>query len=235
MRRQSRRFLMFFGAIIAVLAAHATAQAADLFINTNTDRVNDCAQPVVNCAPKFQLGAPATIDTIQTYHRQGAAPAGKTLGLKDTTNGSIVVVPVPVTTQPASPGFEDWTASIGGQQLPAGTYQVIDSQADTWQQNARSCDGPGVVGAACDKGFAIVRGNAAPAVVEASESVTDCSATCTVTPGATNQPAFACSAHGPHSTCVREPASAENPGGGVRCTDGKNTTVCNCRSGCSTR
>ncbi|WP_266172058.1 hypothetical protein [Dyella subtropica] len=216
-------------ALLAFAGMPNASKAADLFNNTNTMQVNYCPSPFVNCPPRFKLSAPATIDVIQTYHRAGAATAGKTIGLRD-ASGSMVLGPLQVTTQPASPGFENWIASVGGQQLPAGTYTVIDSQADTWSQNVQSCDGPGVAGAACNKGFAIVRGGAP----DPSESITDCSATCTVPPATTSPPAFACSAHGPKSTCKRAAASTDNPGGGVFCTDGKNTTTCNCQTGCTT-
>ncbi|MFC5743018.1 hypothetical protein [Dyella tabacisoli] len=221
-------------ALLMFIGMPNTSKAADLFNNTNRAQVNNCQQPVVNCSPRFLLSAPATIDEIQTYHRAGAAPAGKSIGLRD-ASGSMVAGPFPVTTQPASPGFENWIASVGGQQLPAGTYTVIDSQADMWSQNARSCDGPGVVGAACNKGFAIVRGGNPPVPPPGADaSITDCSATCTVPPATTSPPAFACSAHGPKSTCKRAAASADNPGGGVMCTDGKNVTTCNCQTGCTT-
>jgi hypothetical protein len=55
-----------------------------------------------------------------------------------------------------------------------------------------------------------------------------------VPPATTSPPTFACSAHGPHSTCKRMAPSGENPGGGVTCTDGTNTTTCNCMTGCTT-
>jgi len=210
------------------------ATAADLFNNMNTLVVSDCPQPVVNCSPQFVLSAPTTIDTIQTYHRQTASGPGKTLGLAD-ANGTMVVQPHPITIQPASPGFENWVAPVGGQQLVAGTYKVIDSQADTWAQNDRSCDGLGVSGGACNKGFASVVGSPAPGSAGASASLTDCTATCNIPPALNGRPIFACSAHGPKSTCRRAAANVENPGGGVMCTDGKNVTTCNCQIGCTTQ
>jgi hypothetical protein len=208
---------------------HAT-KAADLFNNMNTLQVANCLRPVVNCPPKFSLGSPSTIANIQTYHRQGAPPAGKSISLGD-ANGAPIAGPFQVTTQPASPGFENWIAAVG-QTFPPGVYTVLDSQADTWSQNASSCDAPSVPGHACDKGFAIVRGIASASLP--SSSITDCTASCTLPPSTSSGPTFACSAHGPASTCRKAAASDDNPGGGVMCTDGKNVTTCNCQQGCST-
>jgi hypothetical protein len=233
---QHRSFWVTALAVTLLAFTVITAEAADFLNNTNAAPVSNCLQPVVNCSPKFTLTAPATIDLIQTFHRQVGPAAGKTLGLRDAT-GTPIMGPFPVTLQPASPGSEIWIATVGGQQLPAGTYTVIDSQADTWSQNDQSCDEPRVAGAPCHKGFAIVRGNLALSPIgsgSANPNVTDCSATCTVPPATTSPPAFACSAHGPHSTCKRMPASSDNPGGGVTCTDGTNVTTCNCMMGCTT-
>ncbi|MFI5117024.1 MAG: hypothetical protein ACHP8B_10025 [Terriglobales bacterium] len=209
------------------------AKASDLFNNTNLAQVSNCRQPVVDCAPKFTLITPAKIDEIHTYHRAGGPSAGKAIGLRD-AGGSMIIPSARVTVQPASPGFENWVLQVGGQQIPAGTYTVVDSQADTWQQNARSCDGSG---SPCNRGFAIVLGTAvppAPAAGGPAPSVTDCLATCTVPPGTTSPPTFSCSAHGPNATCRKAAASSDFPGGGVTCTDGINVTTCNCQSGCST-
>lgn len=238
MQHRSYWFAALAGTLAAFTCMTSRVHADEFLNNMNTFTVHDCPQPVVRCQPQFVLNAPATIDTIQTYHRQTATGPGKTLGLMD-EHGAMVIQSMPVTVQPASPGFENWVLSVSGKpQLVVGTYKIIDSQADTWAQNDRSCDGVGVAGAACNKGFAIVRGSPAPAGpggASASASITDCTATCNIPPAPNGPPIFACSAHGPKSMCRRVPPTVENPGGNVMCSDGKNVTTCNCRTGCTTQ
>jgi hypothetical protein len=221
----------------ASLLAAAPAASADLFNNTNTMQVTPCASPFIGCQPRFKLprpGVPSSatsfqIDEIVTYHAQSAVTSGQTISLR-ASNGAVIGT-YQVKVQPASPGFEDWTATVGTA-VPADTYTIIDSQADTWEQNASSGDDTAPGG----KGFAIVRGSAAKSGVAADDaSDTDCEASCGERPTGSNAPIFECSAHGPHAQCLQVAPTAELPGLNVMCTDGRHTTTCNCRTGCTTR
>jgi hypothetical protein len=216
--------LAFAGVILALNGGWRSTQAADLFTNTNPLPVSDCPQPVSNCVPTFTLKFTTNIDEIQTYHRQGGPAAGKSITLKSITTGTTIGI-FSATARPASAGFEDWIATVG-QIVPPDTYEVLDSQADMWQQNARSGN----------KGFTIVRGAPTSGVTVGggtTESITDCTATCSGVP--VPRPIYACSAHGPNSRCSAAQASGDLPGGGVTCTDGKNVTTCSCQNGCTTR
>jgi hypothetical protein len=223
MLSQGYRALLIVGMIVAFAGTPTSSNAAILLDNTNTLTVTVCPQPVVNCSPQFTVKVPTTIDDIQDYHRQTGPGAGKTISLMAT--GGSIIGPFQVTVQPATPGFENWKATVG-QTVPPDTYTVIDSQADTWEQNSKSNN----------KGFSIVRGS--PAAASAG-SVTDCTASC-ANPSSElakpfPHPIFACSAHGPFSRCTIAAPSGDNPGVNVSCTDGRNITTCNCQSGCSTR
>jgi hypothetical protein len=227
MRNRTFWALAFVGVILAINSASTSVKAADLFNNTNASTPSDCQQPLANCSPTFTLPPPTTppstattdIDEIQTYHRQ----VGSTLNaimLRATSTGTILGV-FAATPQPAaSTGFVNWIAPVGLKGLPPGTYEVIDLQSDTWQQNVQSGN----------KGFTIVRGITGGTP---TGGITDCTATCTNVPA--GRPIYACSAHGPDSRCLAAPGSADFPGGGVTCTDGKNVTTCSCQNGCSTR
>jgi hypothetical protein len=212
----------------------SSGRAATLFENTNTQAVTGCTVPFPACQPIFPLPN-ATITGINTYHRAGAAAAGKTITLQmvnagPTGTGVTNIATFQVNVAPASAGFENWLAIIpgGAQAVVAGQYTILDSEPDTWQRN----------GASGDKGFVIVTGSVGSATAAAG-SITDCTATCALSPNVLAEPSpppvFACSAHGPRSTCTAVSPTAESPGTNVMCTDGVNTTTCNCRTGCTTR
>jgi hypothetical protein len=129
--------------------------AATLFDNSNILVVSDCPVPFTACQPTFPLPS-ATITGISTYHRSGAAPAGKTITLQmlnagPTGTGVSTINTFQVNSIPATPGFENWVAIIPGgtQPVTGGDYTIIDSQPDTWQQNLKSNN----------KGFASVVGS----------------------------------------------------------------------------
>jgi hypothetical protein len=223
-----------------VLLSVGSATAADLFNNMNKSTVARCAPPFVGCQPQFRLprpGMPTTvtsfqIDEITTYHVQGAAAAGKTISLKSSSGAVIGTFPVRVT--PATPGFENWTATVSTQ-VVADTYTVSDSQADTWAQNSASGDDTATGG----KGFTSVTGSiASSAGAPDDASDTDCEASCALPNSEAAKsfppPIFECSAHGPHAQCRSAPPTSDNPGINLMCTDGRHTTTCNCRTGCTT-
>jgi hypothetical protein len=224
--------------ILAFSGLSHSARAVDLLNDTNTSLVSSCQQPLVNCSPRFAVSVPMTVQQIVTYHQQVGpigAVLGKSIGLLDGT-GSPVGTPSNITMQPATPGIVTWVATVQIPLVP-GIYTVIDNQQDTWIQNGQSCDGPNVPGPQCNKGFAIVTGitTASLAAGGATGAITDCLATCTQPSISSSRPHYSCSAHGPAARCGPGAASADNPGGGVICTDGKNTTTCNCQFGCTTR
>src|SRR5579872_2129815 len=133
--------------VAAALLISATSRAVELFNNTDTGGVNNCAAPLASCSPQFILTTPTLVNDVWTYHWNG--------GSGDSHGGSIRLQagsqsfgPFPVVVTTASSNVPaNWTATIN-RTLPAGTYTIIDSNPSTWSQNSGSND----------KGFAIVRG-----------------------------------------------------------------------------
>jgi len=235
-----RRTLYSALAPLLVMLLTGPSLAANLFNNMNKLTVARCAPPFISCRPQFKLprpGMPAAatsfqIDEITTYHAQGGASAGKTISLL--SSGGAVIGTFSVKVSAASPGFENWTATVNTQ-VVADTYTVSDSQPDTWAQNSTSGDDTASGG----KGFAVVTGSIVSTVSAADDtSNTDCEASCALptseTATAFPPPIFECSAQGPHAQCRSVPPTSENPGVNVMCTDGRHTTTCNCRTGCTT-
>jgi hypothetical protein len=174
--------------VISVIAAIASpAQAGNLFNNTNTSVVSFCPPPALPCQPMVTLSnfPTFTITQIETYHQQGAAPAGKTITLRARNSGG-TWGPYQVTVVPAAPGFEDWIAILPQAaqpahppqiELPSDTYTVVDSEPDTWAQNSGSGN----------QGFTIVLGfgdstlpSGSSGAAQATGSVTDCLAKCSL-------------------------------------------------------
>ncbi|MDE2227849.1 MAG: hypothetical protein KGL11_02260 [Alphaproteobacteria bacterium] len=130
--------------IAASLLGAGGARAADLYNNTNGYAVTNGPR----AANVFTLRAPAQITQLITYHWNGGrgAPAG-TIALRDRNGRTYGPFRAHATSGQNNAPNVNWIADINIR-LPAGTYQVIDSNSATWSQNAQSGY----------RGFAIVRG-----------------------------------------------------------------------------
>jgi hypothetical protein len=132
---------------VAAILAPATAQAVELFNNSNPNAVSDCSSPLATCSPQFKLAVPTLISDVWTYHWHGGAGDNRGGSIK-LQSSSQSFGPFPVIVTPATNNVPaNWTAAVN-RTLPAGTYTVIDSSPGTWSRNATSMD----------KGFSIVRG-----------------------------------------------------------------------------
>jgi len=125
----------------------AGAQAADLCNNTNTQAVRN--NPSSHRTP-CSLTRPAHITELVTYHwnnRLGAKPG--TIMLFNPATG-VQYGPFNAVGSPGQGGAPDvnWTSNVDIV-VPAGNYQVIDSNFATWSWNSASKN----------FGFAIVRGD----------------------------------------------------------------------------
>jgi hypothetical protein len=130
----------------------------DVFNNTNPGIVYNCPGPPSACYPQFTLGGSTPITDIVTYHWNN--------GLGDSAGGTITLMPLSggqphgpyhATAMPATNGvLANWVAQVNDR-LPAGTYNVVDSNTGTWSQN----------GASSNRGFTVIHGlaSAAPAPV----------------------------------------------------------------------
>jgi hypothetical protein len=144
---KTRKYLgsgFLLGLLLFASSGTASAQVKDLFNNTNIDGVSNGPK----IAPKFVLNASVRITQIVTYHwnfGQGARPGIITL---TNTNGQILgqFVARGTSGQGGAPNV-NWVADIN-LTVPAGSYNVLDSDPNTWSNNARSGF----------RGFAIVRG-----------------------------------------------------------------------------
>lgn len=130
---------------LAVGAARLGAQGTDLYNNTNTGGVSN--RPAGKSA--FSLNATAQIAQIVTYHwnnGRGATPG--TISLQANANGRIFgPYRARGTAGQGNAQNVNWIADVNVT-LPAGSYVVLDSDPNTWSQNAGSAY----------RGFVIVRG-----------------------------------------------------------------------------
>ena len=129
----------------AAFAAALPAAAADLFNNTNTGAVANGTHQ----GPSFVTTTPVQVTQIVTYHWNNGrgAPPG-TLELKSLGGQTYGPFKASGTAGQGNAPNVNWIANVN-LTLPAGTYQVIDSDPVTWSQNAQS---HGI-------GFAIIRGD----------------------------------------------------------------------------
>lgn len=88
----------------------------------------------------FTIDKPATITKIGTYHwNHGSGATPGTIGLKG--QDGTVYGPWQASGEPGMGGVPDayWVVTIeNGLDLPAGTYEVLDSDPSTWAQNGES-------------------------------------------------------------------------------------------------
>jgi hypothetical protein len=139
---------LILGLAIWAGARSAEAQVRNLFNNTNTAAVRNGG--VIN--PQFVLNVPTNITQVVTYHwnsGQGARPG--IIGLRNNATGQTFTFAATGTS-----GFNgalnvNWVANVNVN-VPAGVYTVLDSDRNTWSNNAQSAF----------QGFAIVRGSALP-------------------------------------------------------------------------
>ncbi|HKQ78212.1 MAG TPA: hypothetical protein VJ810_31220 [Blastocatellia bacterium] len=135
--------------VLFACAVPANAQAPDIYNNTNIEGVNNGP----TTSPQFSLKAPARITQIVTYHwnfGRGARPGA--ISLRN-SNGQ-VFGPFAAVGSSGQGGAANvnWVATVNVT-IPAGSYTVLDSDPNTWSNNARSGF----------RGFAIVRGSLLPA------------------------------------------------------------------------
>jgi len=131
--------------VLFACAVPASAQVRDLYNNSNIEGVNNGP----TSGPQFVLNAPARITQIVTYHwnfGRGARPGIITLS---NNNGQILgrFAARGTAGQGGAPNV-NWVADVNVA-VPAGSYTVLDSDINTWSNNARSGF----------RGFAIVRGS----------------------------------------------------------------------------
>ena len=126
----------------------------------------------------FTMDRPRTITKIGTYHwnnGQGTQAPG-TIGLKDQSGQ--VYGPWQATGEPGMGGVPNayWIATIpNGLDLPAGKYEVLDSDPSTWAHNSES-DNSGVVSViGLDAGSSM--GSEAPCAGEGATDLSPASAT----------------------------------------------------------
>jgi hypothetical protein len=88
----------------------------------------------------FTIDEPSTITTIGTYHwNHGAGATPGTIGLK--SQDGTLYGPWQAFGQPGQGGVQNayWIATIpNGLDLPAGTYEVVDSDPSTWAYDSES-------------------------------------------------------------------------------------------------
>lgn len=131
--------------VLFACAVPASAQVRDLYNNSNIEGVNNGPTR----SPQFSLNAPARITQIVTYHwnfGQGARPGA--ISLRN-SNGQVFgpFAAGGTSGQGGAPNV-NWVANVNVT-IPAGSYTVLDSDTNTWSNNARSGF----------RGFAIVRGS----------------------------------------------------------------------------
>jgi hypothetical protein len=121
-----------------------TLRSTTLFNNFNSGGVVNQAR----AATTFTLSASRTITSIQTYHwNAGRGKAPGTIKLVSQTGRTFG--PWQAKGSDGQGGVKNafWTASLW-EQVPAGTYTVVDSDPATWSNNAQSGQ----------RGFAVVMG-----------------------------------------------------------------------------
>jgi hypothetical protein len=128
------------------MSAPGIASAAEIFNNTNTAAVQDCGSKGAACYPQFTLSVATLISQVEDYHwydGRGSAPGSISF---QPVSGGKPYGPFAAVGLPATAGvIADWVATVN-ENLPAGTYFVVDSDVPTWSQNAGSGN----------KGFSIV-------------------------------------------------------------------------------
>jgi len=132
-------------AVAALFACALPAVAMDLFNNTNTGGVQN--GPTAQAL--FMTPTPVHVTQLVTYHwnnGQGARPG--TIGLRSMNGSTYGPFQATGSSGQGNAPNVNWTANVD-LQLAGGTYQVIDSDPNTWSQNGQS-------GGA---GFAIIRGD----------------------------------------------------------------------------
>lgn len=145
---RSRTCSSFFvlGLLVVGMATPVAGQVTDLFNNTNFEAVINGPR---NSA-RFVLNAPARVSQLITYHwnlGRGAEPGA--IGLRQ-VNGP-TYGPFNAFANSAGPARNvNWIANVDIA-VPAGQYEVVDTDPATWSNNA----GSGF------QGFAIVRGSLA--------------------------------------------------------------------------
>jgi hypothetical protein len=90
------------------------------------------------CSPTLTLSKPHKITYIDTYHwnyGQGTASGGS-ISLQN--GDGEIFGPWPVQADPASGAPNAWWIAHPNEIIPAGNYIIIDSQPETWSQNAES-------------------------------------------------------------------------------------------------
>lgn len=142
----ARRLLLSL--VLIACAVPASAQVRDLYNNTNINGVNNGP----TSGTQFVLNTPARITQIVTYHwnfGQGARPGAITLR---NSNGQ-VFGPFAARGTAGQGGAPcvNWVADVNVS-IPAGSYTVLDTDPNTWSNNAQSGF----------RGFAIVRGSLLP-------------------------------------------------------------------------
>jgi hypothetical protein len=150
-KMETRMYLglgLLLSLVLCACAVPASAQMSDLYNNTNIEGVNNGPTR----GPVFVLNAPARITQIITYHwnfRQGARPG--TVALRNANGQTFGPFAVRGTSGQGGAPNVNWVADINVT-VPAGPYTVLDSDPNTWSNNARSGF----------RGFAIVRGSLLP-------------------------------------------------------------------------
>lgn len=134
--------------VLFACAVPASAQVRDLYNNTNINGVNNGP----TSSSQFVLNAPARITQLVTYHwnfGRGARPGA--ISLRN-SNGQVFgpFAAGGASGQGGAPNV-NWVANVNVT-IPAGSYAVLDSDPNTWSNNAQSGF----------RGFAIVRGSLLP-------------------------------------------------------------------------
>lgn len=118
----------------------SAAQTLTLASNGNIVFNNYNIDPVSNggISPSFTIASPSFISKITNYHWNGGAGATPgTIGLLNTTT-SVTYGPWTAVAGSGCGGVQiDWTV-FPSTTIPAGTYQIIDSDPATWSYNALS-------------------------------------------------------------------------------------------------
>jgi hypothetical protein len=131
-------------AVLAVAWVSAAATAADLFNNTNTGAVAN--KPTIQTT--FLTPGTTHITQLVTYHwnnGRGAAPG--TIALKSMSGPTYGPFKAQGTSGSNNAQNVNWIADVNIT-VPIGTYVVVDSDPNTWSQNAQTHGA----------GFAIIRG-----------------------------------------------------------------------------
>ena len=139
------RLGLLLSLILFACAVPASAQVGDIYNNTNINGVNNGPAS----SPQFVLNAPARITQLVTYHwnfGRGARPG--VISLRNINGQRFGPFAARGTTGQGGALNVNWVADVNVT-IPAGSYTVLDSDINTWSNNAQSGF----------RGFAIVRGS----------------------------------------------------------------------------